>query len=96
MRHSACKIFFAFAIYHVAICLSEEDDESSPDYSTIFQQFLLQKIKEGEPWSNLDYESQFPNRARQEKFDEIDNDDVDEDSDTQVNVATINIQIPKY
>jgi len=49
-----------------------EDLDQSPDYSTIFQQFLLQKIREGEAWSSFDYEeAELPDRARNDVEEDV-------------------------
>ena len=80
MRHrvtASCKIFALIAFVNISLvakCCGQTDDTESPDYSAIFQQFLLQKIRDGEAWSNYDYEAQFPQKARQE--------DLEEDSST--------------
>ena len=76
MRHrvtASCKIIALIAFINICLvakCSGQTDDTESPDYSAIFQQFLLQKIRDGEAWSNYDYEAQFPQRARQEDIDE--------------------------
>ena len=76
MRHrvtASCKIIALIAFVNICLvtkCCGQADDAESPDYSAIFQQFLLQKIRDGEAWSNYDYEAQFPQRARQEDIDE--------------------------
>ena len=75
MRHrvtASCKIIALIAFVNICLvakCCGQTDDTESPDYSAIFQQFLLQKIRDGEAWSNYDYEAQFPQRARQEDAD---------------------------
>jgi len=83
MRHrvsASCKIFALIAFINISLvtkCSGQTDtDTESPDYSAIFQQFLLQKIRDGEAWSNYDYESQFPQRARQEEIEEEDSSSV--------------------
>ena len=49
-----------------------EAEDQSPDYSTIFQQFLLQKIREGEAWSSFDYEeAELPDRARNDVEEDV-------------------------
>ena len=77
MRHhrvtASCKIIALIAFINICLvakCCGQTDDTESPDYSAIFQQFLLQKIRDGEAWSNYDYEAQFPQKARQEDIDE--------------------------
>merc|ERR1711971_1161266 len=106
MRHrvsASCKIFALIAFINISLvtkCSGQTDtDTESPDYSAIFQQFLLQKIRDGEAWSNYDYESQFPQRARQEEIeeedsssvnmiiDESDEDAEEEDAETILNKA---------
>jgi len=87
MRHRVGQIFLLIGTTGLVASGSgqELDQDDSPDYSTIFQQFLLQKIKEGDVWSNADYDnSEFPLRARQEdleKATQIDEDLEDEDDD---------------
>ena len=77
MRHhrvtASCKIIALIAFVNICLvakCCGQTDDTESPDYSAIFQQFLLQKIRDGEAWSSYDYEAQFPQRARQEDINE--------------------------
>ena len=72
--HCVCKLLF-LAINIVVITSVRGQEDESPDYSTIFQQFLLQKIREGESWEDLENDSQYLTRARQEVL------DVDDDPD---------------
>ena len=107
MRHPAapCKILLFIAICLAAACCGQlTEDAESPDYSAIFQQFLLQKIRDGEAWSSYDYEAQFPQRGRQEdinedsnnitaiidEYDEISSEDSDEEEQEEEAERVIN------
>ena len=63
-----CEILFVLVINIAVITCQEEEEDQSPDYSTIFQQFLLQKIREGESWEDFDKDSHLT-RARQDILD---------------------------